>query len=79
MRDNFELYRICERIKATFNRYHLKVCYSLKGEISHVEIRAEKDCFSDAFLRFLFDKLKDYLIFFLNDKTGQPIVKIMVK
>lgn len=79
MRDNFELYRVCEQIKTTFNLYHLTYCCDLKDEIIHVEIRANGDCFSNAFLRFLFDKLKDYLIFFLNDKTGQPIVKIMIK
>ena len=79
MRDNFELYRVCEQIKTTFNRYHLTYCCDLKGEIIHVESRACDDCFSNVFLRFLFDKLKDYSIFFLNDKTGHPIVKIMVK
>ena len=79
MRDNFELYRVCEQIKTTFNQYHLTYCCDLKDKIICVEIRSNRDCFSNAFLRYLFDKLKDYLIFFINDKTGQPIVKIMIK
>lgn len=46
--------------------------------MTSVEIRANNDIFTTAFLRFLYDRLKSHLFFFKCDLTGQPIVKIIV-
>lgn len=79
MRDCTELTKICKFVENIFTSYHLEYNYDRDGEITSVLIRASYDIFSDTFLRFVFDNLKDYTIYFRCDFSGQPIVKIVVE
>lgn len=79
MSETLELTEFCKQVEALFSNYHVTYCWGWNGVMTSVEIRANNDIFTTAFLRFLFDRLKSYLIFFKCDLTGQPIVKIIVK
>lgn len=79
MRETLELTKLSKIVETSFPYYHLTCCWNWNGEITSIEIRSEYGIFSNAFLRFLFNNLKNYLITFQGDITGQPFVKIMEK
>lgn len=78
MSENLELTKFCKQVEALFSNYHVTYCWGWNGVMTSVEIRANNDIFTTAFLRFLCDRLKSHLFFFKCDLTGQPIVKIIV-
>ena len=78
MSENLELTDFCKQVEVLFRNYHVTYCWGWNGVITSVEIRSNNDIFTTAFLRFLFDRLKNYLFFFKCDLTGQPIIKIIV-
>ena len=77
MSETSELTEFCKQVEALFSNYHLTYLRDDEGKIYSIEIRANNDCFATAFLRFLFDRVKNNLIFFTDDKKNRPVVKII--
>lgn len=78
MSETLELTKFCKQVEALFSNYHVTYCWGWNGVMTSVEIRANNDIFTTAFICFLIDNLKSHLFFFKCDLTGQPIVKIIV-
>lgn len=79
MSKTLKLTKFCKQVEDLFPNFYLTCYPDAKGKIASIDIHAYRDIFTDDFLKFLFENLKDYSIYFRCDKTGRPIVRIFVE
>ena len=79
MSETLELTQFGKHVETFFKNYHLTYLRDDIDGIYSIEIRAKNDIFATAFLRFLFDKMKNYLIVFTDDSKCRPVIKIIVE
>lgn len=77
MSETSELTEFCKQVETLFKNYHVTYLRDNEEKVYSIEIRANNDIFSTAFLRLLFDKVKKNLIFFTDDSACRPVVKII--
>ena len=77
MSETLKLTQFCENFEEWFSGYQLTYFCDDDGNIFYVEIHSKNDIFSSIFLRILFNRLKEYFIFFTIDSTSRPIVQII--
>lgn len=77
MSETLELTEFGKHVETYFKHYHLTYLRDDNGKIYSIEIRSINDIFDTAFLRFMFDKVKNDLIFFTDDSACRPIVQII--
>jgi hypothetical protein len=77
MSETSELTEFGKLVETFFKNYHVKYLRDNEGKVYSIEIRANNDIFSTAFLRLLFDKVKKDVICFTDDSACRPVVKII--
>lgn len=77
MSETLELTKFCKHVEAVFSNYQLKYLRDENGNIYSVEIRANNDIFDTTFLRFLFERVKNYVIIITDDSACRPVVQII--
>lgn len=77
MSETLELTKFCKHVEAFFSNYQLTYLRDENEKIYSVEIRANNDIFDTTFLRFLFDRVKNYVIIITDDSACRPVVQII--